>query len=123
LLALPVLAGSAAYAIGEALRWPVGLERKAKEAKAFYGVLASATVIGLLLNFTKINPIRALVWSAIINGITAAPVMCIMMLMASNRKVMGKLTLPLYLKVLGWAATLIMALSAAGMLLPGINTK
>jgi NRAMP (natural resistance-associated macrophage protein)-like metal ion transporter len=123
LLALPVLAGSAAYAIGEALGWPVGLERKAKEAKAFYGVLASATAIGLLLNFTKINPIRALVWSAIINGITAAPVMCIMMLMASNRKVMGKLTLPLYLKVLGWAAAMIMALSAAGMLLPGGNTK
>ena len=94
LLALPVLAGSAAYAVGEALRWPVGLERKANEAKAFYAVLALATLVGLLLNFTKINPIRALVWSAIVNGITAAPVMCLMMLMASNRKVMGKLTLP-----------------------------
>jgi Mn2+/Fe2+ NRAMP family transporter len=123
LLALPVLAGSAAYAVGEALRWPVGLDRKANEAKAFYAVLALATLIGLALNFTKINPIRALVWSAILNGITAAPVMCFMMLMASNRKVMGKLTLPLYLKVLGWAATLIMALAAAGILLPAGNGK
>jgi NRAMP (natural resistance-associated macrophage protein)-like metal ion transporter len=123
LLALPVLGGSAAYAVGEALRWPVGLERKAKEAKAFYAVLALASLIGLLLNFAKINPIHALVWAAIINGITAAPVMCFVMLMASNRKVMGKLTLPLYLKVLGWAATLIMVLAAAGMLLPGGNGK
>jgi Mn2+/Fe2+ NRAMP family transporter len=123
LLALPVLAGSAAYAVGEALRWPVGLDRKVNEAKAFYVVLALATLIGLALNFTKINPIRALVWSAILNGITAAPVMCFMMLMASNRKVMGKLTLPLYLKVLGWAATLIMALAAAGILLPAGNGK
>jgi Mn2+/Fe2+ NRAMP family transporter len=75
----------------------------------------------LSLNFAKINPIHALVWSAIVNGITAAPVMCFMMLMASNRKVMGKFTLPLHLKVLGWAATLIMALAAAGMFLPGTN--
>jgi Mn2+/Fe2+ NRAMP family transporter len=123
LLALPVLGGSAAYAIGEALRWPVGLERKASEAKAFYTVLAAATLIGVLLNFTKVDPIRALVWAAMINGITAAPVMCFMMLMASNRKVMGKLTLPLYLQILGWTGTAIMALAAVGMLLPGQNTK
>jgi Mn2+/Fe2+ NRAMP family transporter len=119
LLALPVLGGSAAYAVGEALGWPIGLERKASEAKAFYAVLAMATLIGLLLNFTKIDPMHALVSAAIINGISAAPVMCFLMLMASNRKVMGKLTLPRYLKILGWTATLIMALAAAGMLLPG----
>jgi NRAMP (natural resistance-associated macrophage protein)-like metal ion transporter len=115
LLALPVLGGSAAYAVGEALRWPVGLERKAKEAKAFYAVLATATMVGLALNFTKVDPIKALVWAAIINGVTAAPVMCFMMLLASRRKVMGTLTLPAYLKILGWAATAIMALAAAGM--------
>jgi NRAMP (natural resistance-associated macrophage protein)-like metal ion transporter len=115
LLALPVLSGSAAYAVGEALRWPVGLERKAKEAKAFYAVLATATLVGLALNFTKVDPIKALVWAAIINGVTAAPVMCFMMLLASRRKVMGTLTLPAYLKILGWAATAIMALAAAGM--------
>jgi NRAMP (natural resistance-associated macrophage protein)-like metal ion transporter len=118
LSAVPVLAGSGAYAIGEALRWPVGLGRKASEAKAFYAVLAASTLIGLLLNFTNINPIRALVWSAIVNGITAAPVMCFMMLMASNKKVMGKFALPTYLRILGWGATLIMAISAVGMLLP-----
>jgi NRAMP (natural resistance-associated macrophage protein)-like metal ion transporter len=123
LLALPVLAGSAAYALGEVMRWPVGLARKTSEAKAFYAVLALATLIGLLLNFAKVNPIHALVWSAMINGITAAPVMGLMMLMVSNRKVMGKFTLPLYLKVLGWAATLIMALAAAGLLLPGAAAK
>jgi NRAMP (natural resistance-associated macrophage protein)-like metal ion transporter len=123
LLTLPVLGGSAAYAVGEALRWPVGLERKASEAKAFYAVLAAATLTGLLLNFMKIDPIRALVWAAIINGITAAPVMCFMMLMASNRKVMGKFTLPLYLQILGWAGTVIMALAAVGMLLPEQNAK
>jgi len=117
LLALPVLGGSAAYGVGEAFRWPVGLERKAKEAKAFYSVLVVATLIGLAINFTKLDPIKALVWAAIINGITAAPVMCFMMLLASRRKVMGKLTLPLYLKTLGWLATAIMALAAAGMLL------
>jgi Mn2+/Fe2+ NRAMP family transporter len=115
LLAVPVLGGSAAYAAGEALRWPVGLERKTKEAKAFYAVLA--TLIGLGLNFTRIDPIRALVWSAMINGVTAPPVMVFMMLMASNKRVMGKLTLPSYLKIFGWAATLIMTLAAIGMFL------
>jgi len=119
LLAVPVLGGSAAYAVGEALRWRVGLERKAKEAKAFYAVLAIATLIGLGLNFTKIDPIRALVWSATINGVTAPPVMVFMMLMASSKRVMGKLTLPRHLKILGWAATLIMAIAAIGMFLTG----
>jgi Mn2+/Fe2+ NRAMP family transporter len=117
LLALPVLGGSAAYAMGEALKWPVGLERKAKQAKAFYTVLAVATMIGLTINFTRLDPIKALVWAAIINGITAAPVMCFMMLLASRSKVMGKFTLPLYLKILGWLVTSIMAVAAAGMLL------
>jgi NRAMP (natural resistance-associated macrophage protein)-like metal ion transporter len=116
LLALPVLGGSAAYGVGEAFKWPVGLERKAREAKAFYSVLAVATLIGLAINFTKLDPIKVLVWAAIINGITAAPVMCFMMLLSSRRKVMGKLTLPFYLKTLGWSATAIMALAAVGML-------
>jgi Mn2+/Fe2+ NRAMP family transporter len=117
LLALPVLGGSGAYAVGEALRWPVGLERRAKEAKAFYAVLALATLVGLALNFTKVDAIKALVWAAIINGVTAPPVMCLIMLLASRRKVMGKFTLPAYLKILGWMAAAIMALAAAGMLL------
>jgi Mn2+/Fe2+ NRAMP family transporter len=79
-------------------------------------VLAVATLIGLGINFTRLDPIKALVWAAIINGITAAPVMCFIMLLASRRKVMGKLILPFYLKTLGWFGTAIMALAAAGML-------
>jgi NRAMP (natural resistance-associated macrophage protein)-like metal ion transporter len=118
LLALPVLGGSAAYAVGESFKWPVGLERKAKEAKAYYAVLVVATLIGLVLNFTKIDPIKALVWSAIINGVTAAPAMAFAMLLASRRKIMGALTLPFYLKLLGWLATAIMGLTALGMLQP-----
>jgi NRAMP (natural resistance-associated macrophage protein)-like metal ion transporter len=117
LLALPVLGGSAAYAVGETLRWPVGLERKLKEAKAFYGVLAVATLIGLMINFTKLDPIKALVWAAIINGVTAAPVMCFMMLMANSPKIIGKRRLPVYLKTVGWTATLIMALASIAMFL------
>jgi NRAMP (natural resistance-associated macrophage protein)-like metal ion transporter len=117
LLALPVLGGSAAFAVGETLRWPVGLERKLKEAKAFYAVLAVATLIGLILNFTKIDPIKALVWAATINGVTAVPVMVFMMLMASRRKIVGKLNLPFYLKAVGWVAAAIMALAAIGMFL------
>jgi NRAMP (natural resistance-associated macrophage protein)-like metal ion transporter len=117
LLALPVLGGSGAYAVGEALRWPVGLERKAKEAKAFYAVLALSTLVGLALNFTKVDPIKALVWAAIINGVTAAPVMCLIMLLASKRKVMGQLTLPAYLKILGWTGAAIMVFAALGMIL------
>jgi NRAMP (natural resistance-associated macrophage protein)-like metal ion transporter len=118
LLALPVLAGSAAYALGEARNWPIGLGRRATKAKAFYAVIALATLIGLLLNFTGINPIRALVWSAMVNGITAAPIMALMMFMASSRKVMGEFILPTYLKILGWVSTVIMALAALGMLWP-----
>jgi NRAMP (natural resistance-associated macrophage protein)-like metal ion transporter len=118
LLAIPVLAGSGAYAIGEALRWRVGLEKKADKARAFYSVIALSTFVGLLLNFTNVNPIRALVWSAIINGVTAAPIMCLMMVMACNRKIMGKFTLPRYLRILGWAAAVIMAVAAGAMLWP-----
>jgi Mn2+/Fe2+ NRAMP family transporter len=75
-------------------------------------------LIGLSLNFIGINPIKALVWAAIINGITAAPLMCFIMLIASNRKLMGKFVLPPYLKILGWMATAIMVLAAIGMFLP-----
>jgi Mn2+/Fe2+ NRAMP family transporter len=75
-------------------------------------------LIGLLLNFIGINPIHALVWSAIVNGVTAAPIMGLMMFMASSRKVMGQFVLPNYLKILGWLSTVIMALAALGMLWP-----
>jgi len=84
LLAVPVLAGSAAYALGEARHWPTGLDRKPKRAKAFYGTIVLATAIGALMNFTPIDPIRALVVAAIINGIVSVPVMAVMMLVANS---------------------------------------
>ena len=89
LLSVPVLAGSAAYAIGEARKWPVGLARQPMEAKAFYVTVAVATLIGMGLNFTPLNPIQALYWSAVINGVVAVPVMAIMMWLAATPKVMG----------------------------------
>ncbi len=115
LLAVPVLAGSAAYALGEARKWPIGLARKPKKAKAFYLAIAIATLIGILINFSPINPIKALYWSAVINGVVAVPVMAIMMLMAVNKKVMGAFTIPPAMRVIGWGATAIMALAVVGM--------
>jgi NRAMP (natural resistance-associated macrophage protein)-like metal ion transporter len=116
LLAVPVLAGSAAYAVGEALRWPTGLARAPKKAKAFYGTIAVATLVGVLLNFSPIDPIQALFWSAVINGVVAVPIMAVMMLMASNPRVMGQFTIGQPLKVLGWLSTVVMGLAAAGMI-------
>ena len=115
LLALPVLAGSAAYAVGEIFRWPVSLESKPSEAKGFYGVLAAAICIGTALNFTSINPIKALFWTAVINGVVAGPVMVMIMLLGNNPKAMGEFTLSPLLKAAGWIATLVMLAAAIGM--------
>jgi NRAMP (natural resistance-associated macrophage protein)-like metal ion transporter len=115
LLAVPVLAGSVAYAVGEARKWPVGLARRPMEAKAFYSVIALATIVGMILNVTPIDPIKALYWSAVINGIVAVPVMAIMMLMTAERRVMGEAVVTGWLKWLGWASTAAMAAAVAGM--------
>lgn len=115
LLAVPVLAGAAAYGLGEALRWPTGLERRPREAKGFYGVIAVSTLLGLGIDFTPINPMDALVLSAIVNGVIAGPIMAIMMLLASNPKVMGEFTLSGRLKATGWIATALMLLAAVGL--------
>jgi Mn2+/Fe2+ NRAMP family transporter len=115
LLALPVLAGSAAYAVGEALRWRVGLTQRPGRAKAFYGVIAAATLVGAALNFTPLDPIRALFWSAVINGVAAVPIMGMIMLLGSRQKVMHQFTLRPWLKGLGWLATAVMGVAALGM--------
>ncbi len=115
LLAVPVLAGSAAYAVGEALKWPTGLERKPLQAKGFYTILAVATLIGLGLNFTPINPIKALFWSAVINGVVAPPIMIMMMLLITNRQVMGQFIASRRLRLLGWAATAVMTIAVIGL--------
>ena len=115
LLAIPVLAGSTAYAIGEGRRWKVGLSRKPKQAIAFYSVLAISGLCGIGLNFTPIDPIKALYWSAVVNGVLAAPVMIMLMILVRRPKVMGEqvVTGPLYW--LGWASTIVMALCIIGM--------
>jgi NRAMP (natural resistance-associated macrophage protein)-like metal ion transporter len=112
LLAVPVLAGSAAYAVGEASRWPVGLSRKPKQAKGFYATLAIATLLGVALNFSPINPIKALYWSAVINGVVAVPIMVAMMDMTGNPKIMGAFQIHDGLRLVAWLATAIMAAAA-----------
>ncbi len=108
LLAVPVLAASAAYAIGEAMGWHIGLGRRPREARAFYTILVGATLIGALMNLTPIDPIQALFWSAVLNGVIAVPMMIVMMHMASSSKIMGEHTIPGPLKALGWLATIVM---------------
>ena len=115
LLAVPVLAGSAAYAVGEALQWRVGLAQRPGRAPAFYGTIALATLVGAILNFTPLDPIKALFWSAVINGVAAVPIMVMIMLLASRKKVMGQFALRPSLKALGWLATAAMAVAAIGM--------
>lgn len=115
LLAVPVLAGSSAYAVGEACKWPVGLSKKPSRAVAFYGILVAAAVLGIGITFTGIDPIKALYWSAVINGVVSVPVMALMMVMAAQSRVMGKFTVGGWLRILGWSATLVMTLCVAGM--------
>jgi Mn2+ and Fe2+ transporters of the NRAMP family len=105
LLAVPVLAGSAAYALSEALRWKEGLDRSPQDARAFYLAIALATFAGLGINLLGINPMRALYWTAVINGLLAPPLMVVTMLIARNPRAMGHLVIPLPLAALGWLAT------------------
>jgi NRAMP (natural resistance-associated macrophage protein)-like metal ion transporter len=116
LLAVPILAGSAAYALAEALKWPTGLDRPLDKAWGFYGILSIATLLGVALNFISIDPIKALFWSAVINGVAAVPIMIVMMLMTSNPRVTGTLRLSLRQKIIGWTATAVMLLVAIGMI-------
>jgi NRAMP (natural resistance-associated macrophage protein)-like metal ion transporter len=112
LLAVPVLAGSGAYAVAETFGWRASLECKPRQAPQFYAVLTGATVIGVALNFFKLDPIRALYWSAVINGLVAVPLMGILMIMSANSRVVGKFLLPNYLRILGWIATVVMLLAS-----------
>ena len=113
LLAVPVLAGSAAYALGEALDWPVGLARRPLDAKAFYATIAMSTLVGTSVNLIDADPIRALFWCAVLNGVVAVPLMAMIMVMAMQPKVMGPFTLPRPLWALGWLATLVMTAAVA----------
>lgn len=116
LLAVPVLAGSAAYAISEAAGWRVGLERQWRDARGFYAILALATLIGLGIDYAPIDPIRALFWSAVLNGVIAVPIMAAMMVVVSRRQIMGDFIATRSQRLFGWAATLVMAMAAVAML-------
>jgi NRAMP (natural resistance-associated macrophage protein)-like metal ion transporter len=116
LLSVPVLAGSAAYAIGEARKWPVGLSKQPGEAKAFYAVIAAATLIGAAINVLNVSPIKALVWSAALNAIVAAPIMVLIMSISANEKIMGQFCITGKLRVLGWAGTAAMAAASLAFL-------
>jgi NRAMP (natural resistance-associated macrophage protein)-like metal ion transporter len=115
LLALPVLAGSAGYAVCESFRWTASLDCKPKAARAFYGVIAGATGIGLALAFSPIDPMKALYWSAVVNGVLAAPLMVVMMLISSNTRIMGRLVIGWKLKAIGWLATAVMGAATVGL--------
>lgn len=113
MLAVPILAGSAAYAVSEAFNWTEGLNRKPREAKAFYGVIALATLGGVALNFIGIDPMKALYWAAVVNGLLAPPLMVVTMLIASNPVAMGGMPISRGLKVGGWLSTAVMTVVAA----------
>jgi NRAMP (natural resistance-associated macrophage protein)-like metal ion transporter len=116
-LAVPVLAGSGAFAVAEIFGWKEGLECKPRQATGFYSIIVAATVIGMLIDWSPINPIRALYWSAVLNGLAAVPLMIAMMVVVSRHQVMGRFTASRPLLVLGWAATGVMTAASAAMLL------
>jgi NRAMP (natural resistance-associated macrophage protein)-like metal ion transporter len=123
LLAVPVLAGSAAYAVAETFQWRASLECKTREAPKFYAVIVAATVIGICLTFLGLNPIRALYWSAVINGVVSVPLMFILMLMSRNRSVVGQFSPSRYVWIVGWFATLVMAVASAAFIISGLTGK
>ena len=115
LLAVPVLTGSSAYAVAETFGWRSGLDEKPRHAKKFYAVIAASTVIGVLIDFAGINPISALFWTAVINGVVAPPLLVVVMFVANNKKAMGHRTNGRFTNLVGWLATAIMFAAALGM--------
>jgi len=116
LLAIPVLAGSAAYAVAEVFGWPSTLEAKFPEAIGFYTIISAATLIGFAMSFLPINPIELLVWTAVINGVVAVPIMAMMMLIVTNRAAMGRFRARPSLAWAGWGATALMGITVAALL-------
>jgi Mn2+/Fe2+ NRAMP family transporter len=115
MLAVPVLAGSAAYAVADVFEWRSGLDHTLSEAKGFYGVLIASTLIGTLIDFTSLDPIKALVWSAVANGVIAVPIMAVMLWLGNNKTILGKYTLTWRHELLGWFATLVMLAAVMAM--------
>jgi NRAMP (natural resistance-associated macrophage protein)-like metal ion transporter len=117
LLSVPVLAGSAAYALGEAKRWPVGLSRPPKQAEAFYATIACATLLGAAANVLNVSAIKALIWSAVLNALAATPIMVLLMRIAANPTIMGEFTISRRSNILGWCATILMGGASAGFII------
>ena len=118
LIGVPVLAGSAAYAFAETMGWQWGLERTVIQAKGFYGIIAFSVLIALAIQYSPISPMKALFWSAVINGVVAVPLLVVIMLLASNASVMGKYVVPSGLKILGWSTTAVMTFAAVWLFIP-----
>jgi NRAMP (natural resistance-associated macrophage protein)-like metal ion transporter len=118
LIGVPVLAGSAAYAICETMGWEWGLERRATDARGFYGVIAISVFSGLLLQYMAMSPMQALFWSAVLNGLVAVPLMVVIIVLVSRPSIMGAYTAPRYVLALGWLATIVMGIAALMMFLP-----
>jgi Mn2+/Fe2+ NRAMP family transporter len=112
-----VLTGSAAYALAEALGWSHGLDKRPRGAKQFYIIIVIATLAGMLINFLGINPIAALFWTAVINGVLAPPLLVLLMLITNNPKVMGERVNGLWLNLGGWITTLVMSAAAVALFL------
>jgi Mn2+/Fe2+ NRAMP family transporter len=119
-LAVPILTTSAASGVSEAAGWKFGLDRKVPKAPQFYAIVIAATVVGMVINFLGINPITALVVTAVINGLLAAPLLVLVMLVSNNRKVMGERTNTRRLNLLGWGTTAVMALAAIALVVTTI---
>jgi Mn2+/Fe2+ NRAMP family transporter len=119
LIGVPVLAGSGAYALSEAMGWREGLERKPGEARGFYAVIAVSLLAALLIQFSPINPMKALFWSAVINGVVAVPLMGVIIILASRKSVMGAFTASPTLLTLSGIGAAVMAIAALWMLIPG----
>ena len=115
LLAIPVLAGSSAYAMAGAFKWKNSLERTPMQAGRFYGIIGISTLIGVLLGFTPINPIKALYWSAVTNGVISVPIMAVMMMMAVRSEIMGRFVISTRLQILGWLGTAVMLIVVLAM--------
>ncbi len=117
LLGVPVLTGSSAYAVSETFGWKCSLDEKPRHAKRFYSVIAVSTLIGLLVNFSGIDPITALFWTAVINGVIAPPLLVVVMLVSNNKRVMGRRTNGIFTNIVGWFAAAAMFAAAIGMFL------
>jgi len=118
LIGVPVLAGSGAYALSEAMGWSEGLERRVQDARGFYAVIAVSVLLALVIQFSPIDPIKALFWSAVINGVVAVPLMAVIIILASKKSVMGEFTATRTLIVLGWLGTAVMGVAALAMFIP-----